>query len=143
MRLPLSRITKGALLGVTLALGGCASAGDFEPSSLLDFLSSKKPIPGERRPVFPEGVPGVQQGVPPELMRGANQPQQAAPEVITAQPEPPKPQQARRKTAAKAAKAPRRAAPPPPPEEPAEEGASAPAASSPFPDPPQSGSFRR
>jgi hypothetical protein len=37
---------------------------DFNP-----FGSGKKPLPGERRPVFPEGVPGVQQGIPPDLMR--------------------------------------------------------------------------
>jgi len=42
--------------------------GDFNP-----FGTAKKPLPGDRRAVFPEGVPGVQQGVPPELMRGNNQ----------------------------------------------------------------------
>jgi hypothetical protein len=37
---------------------------DFNP-----FGTGKKPLPGERRPVFPDGVPGVQQGIPPDLMR--------------------------------------------------------------------------
>src|SRR5262245_797343 len=43
---------------------------DFNP-----FGTGKKPLPGERRPVFPEGVPGVQQGIPSDLMRH-NNPQQ-------------------------------------------------------------------
>jgi outer membrane biosynthesis protein TonB len=52
-------------------LAGCSS---FDPDSLDIFgLSEKKKLPGERRPVFPEGVPGVTQGVPPQLVKG-NQP---------------------------------------------------------------------
>jgi hypothetical protein len=46
---------------------------------------SKKKLPGERREVFPEGIPGVIQGVPPELIKGnpANQAENdaAAPQV--------------------------------------------------------------
>src|SRR5262245_14974055 len=63
-------------LCVALALAGC---GSFDPTSWFD---NKKPIPGERRAVFPEGVPGVPQGVPPELVTG-NQPDPAA--VATAE----------------------------------------------------------
>ena len=33
----------------------------------------KKKLPGDRKPLFPEGVPGVTQGVPPEYFKG-NQP---------------------------------------------------------------------
>jgi hypothetical protein len=66
-------------------LAGCGTSGVFDSAnSLTDSLSdmvhdfnplgtSKKPLPGERRAVFPEGVPGVQQGVPPDMVRG-NQP---------------------------------------------------------------------
>ena len=66
----------------SLTLGGCGSSGFWDSANnasdrfqdmLVDFNpfgTAKKPLPGERRAVFPEGVPGVQQGVPPELMRG-------------------------------------------------------------------------
>ena len=36
-------------------------------------LNEKKKLPGERKELFPEGVPGVTQGIPPEYMKG-NQP---------------------------------------------------------------------
>ena len=48
---------------------------------------SKKPLPGERRPVFNSGVPGVAQGVPPELVKGYQAPAEAPPPVIEAMPE--------------------------------------------------------
>ena len=34
------------------------------------WFNQKKPLPGERKAVFPEGVPGVPQGVPPEMVQG-------------------------------------------------------------------------
>lgn len=52
-------------LALSLTLGACES---FDLADL--FPDGKKKIPGERRPVFPEGVPGVDQGIPPELMKG-------------------------------------------------------------------------
>ena len=56
---------------------------DFNP-----FGTKKQPLPGQRRAVFPEGVPGVQQGVPAEMMKGAQQiPDPNAPAVIEAPPE--------------------------------------------------------
>ena len=42
---------------------------------MLDFLDTKKKLPGERKPVFPDGVPGLEQGVPKELYKGAHQDQ--------------------------------------------------------------------
>lgn len=51
-------------LGIGIGLSGC---GSFDPS---DWFNSKKPLPGERHLVFPEGVPGVPQGVPKELVKG-------------------------------------------------------------------------
>ena len=42
---------------------------------MLDFLDTKKKLPGERKPVFPEGVPGLEQGVPKDLYKGARQQQ--------------------------------------------------------------------
>ncbi len=54
--------------------------GGFDPTDMFDFLDTKKKLPGERKPVFPEGVPGVEQGVPQEMVRGnpANQQQQCS-----------------------------------------------------------------
>ena len=56
--------------GLTLGLS-VAGCGSFDPT---DWFSNKKPIPGDRRAVFPEGVPGVAQGIPPELKRGDEPP---------------------------------------------------------------------
>lgn len=95
---------------VAPVLSGCAN---FDPESLDIFgLGEKKKLPGDRRPVFPEGVPGVSQGVPKEYIKGnqpaadtALLPDQAAPAAAPANEEPkaepkaePKP---KRKVAAK------------------------------------------
>jgi hypothetical protein len=57
-------------------LAGCSKLGsNFDPSDLLDFLDTKKKLPGERKPVFPEGVPGLEQGVPKDLYKGSAQEQ--------------------------------------------------------------------
>ena len=58
------------------ALAGCAGGmSSFDPSDMLDFLDTKKKLPGERKPVFPEGVPGLEQGVPKDLYKGSRQEQ--------------------------------------------------------------------
>lgn len=64
------------LVAVGVSVAGCETFDGFN----LDFLDTKKKLPGERKPVFPEGVPGVAQGVPPEYLKN-NQ----------AQPQPPDP----------------------------------------------------
>ena len=107
------------IVAVVPVLSGCAN---FDPESLDIFgLGEKKKLPGERRAVFPEGVPGVTQGIPKEYVKG-NQPppadaallppEQAAPAaapVEEAKPEPePKP---KRKVAAKPKPKPVAAAP--------------------------------
>jgi hypothetical protein len=54
------------------ALTACSSG--FDPDKLDFFgLNEKKKLPGERKEVFPGGVPGVSQGIPPEYVKG-NQP---------------------------------------------------------------------
>lgn len=64
------------LIGAAPAIGGCA---DFDMDKLdILGLNKKKPLPGERHAVFPEGVPGVTQGIPPELMMGSQQAQTGA-----------------------------------------------------------------
>jgi hypothetical protein len=71
-------LTVGALL-IGFSLVGCE---DFDPTALFDseLFNTKKKLPGERIPVFPEGTPGVPQGVPPELVKGY----QAPPDPATA-----------------------------------------------------------
>jgi len=100
------RILPVAALTCGLALAGCESFDPIDKFQDWDLMgSSKKPLVGERRPVFPEGVPGVPQGVPPEMVKGYQQPAEAPPPVIEAKPARPRP----KKTAA----APRRPSPPP------------------------------
>jgi len=85
------------VLSTGLMLAGC------EDTKLMEMFDGKKKLPGDRRPVFPEGVPGVQQGVPPELMKGYRSPEQlsqtpadqtmaAAPASDAAPPAPARPQ---------------------------------------------------
>ena len=71
MRRPHRLIAAALLVAFAGALGGCSSGfgGGFDPTDLLDWLDTKKKLPGERKPVFPEGVPGMDQGVPKELYK--------------------------------------------------------------------------
>jgi len=80
-----------SVLSLGLALAGCES---FDPTTLLDsdFFSTKKKLQGERRPVFPEGTPGVQQGVPPELVKGYQPTEQQEPSPEQTQSAEPKPE---------------------------------------------------
>ena len=50
----------------------------WDPSDLLDFLDTKKKLPGDRKPVFPEGVPGLEQGVPKDLYKGRGRSRRSA-----------------------------------------------------------------
>ena len=72
-------IAAAVLISLSGALAGCADSmgklADWDPSDMLDFLNTKKKIPGERKPVFPEGVPGLEQGVPKQLYKGSAQEQ--------------------------------------------------------------------
>ena len=59
------------LVALAPVLAGCE---DFDMDKLDIFhLNEKKKLPGERKELFPQGVPGVTQGIPPEYMKG-NQP---------------------------------------------------------------------
>ncbi|MGZ3411324.1 MAG: hypothetical protein ACXWKC_06920 [Xanthobacteraceae bacterium] len=60
----LRKVSVMLVIASGLGLAGC------EDSKLMELLDNKPRLAGTRTPVFPEGVPGVQQGVPPELMRG-------------------------------------------------------------------------
>src|ERR1700675_2479468 len=109
MRRPQRLIAATVLVALSSALAGCGSMGNFDPSDLLDFLDTKKKLPGDRKPVFPEGVPGLEQGVPKDLYKGARQQQEqqnadvAAAAAAAPAPEPPKSKQAKSKSKSKQA----------------------------------------
>ncbi|HZP76782.1 MAG TPA: hypothetical protein VFB45_11605 [Pseudolabrys sp.] len=80
-----------AVVAVGPVLAGCS---DFDLDKLDVFgLNKKKPLPGERKELFPNGVPGVEQGVPPELMKGYQPPPEPEQKTAEAPPveEKPKP----------------------------------------------------
>ena len=145
-------IVIASLLTLGMMLSGCET---FDPS---DWFNQKKPLPGERKPVFPGGVPGVPQGVPPELIEGnRQQSEEPKPQVAETPAEKPKP------AAAPKPRQPKPAAPPParqatpatpstaasqpaspwpsPPQQTSQPTASQ--APSPFPDPPRPGTVSR
>src|SRR4030081_3378208 len=106
-------IALAVVVALSGALAGCGGGGMsiFDPSDLLDFLDTKKKLPGERKPVFPEGVPGLEQGVPKDLYKGSRQQQideqNAQPPAAPAAP-PPEPKS---KSASKSKKGKQAAAP--------------------------------
>jgi hypothetical protein len=125
----------------SLFMAGCALSGceSMDPTSWFD---TKKPLPGERKEMFPGGVPGVPEGVPRELVKGYQPPTEAPAAVAEEKPKPqpkpkprprvvaaPRPTQqpaASQPDAAQGAQAPWPSAPSSPP----------PAAATPFPNPP-------
>ena len=94
------RILMLAVIAAVLPmLAGCA---DFDPDKLDIFgLSEKKKLPGDRKPVFPEGVPGVSQGIPPEYIKGNQPPPETAQSLPAGQDNPSiPPEPEKKKTAA-------------------------------------------
>jgi hypothetical protein len=88
-------IAATVLIALSSVLAGCSSLYNWDPSDMLDWLDTKKKLPGERKPVFPEGVPGLEQGVPKELYKGAAQQDTNTQAVAVAPPpEEPKPKRA-------------------------------------------------
>jgi hypothetical protein len=70
------RCPRAVLIALVAAMPLAACSSGFDPENItdkLDFLNPKKKLPGDRKAVFPGGVPGITQGVPPELVKG-NQP---------------------------------------------------------------------
>jgi hypothetical protein len=73
-------ILTAAALAASFALVGCETADVVDKlTDLIPFGDNKKPLPGERREVFPQGVPGVPQGVPPDMVKGNQPPPDATP----------------------------------------------------------------
>lgn len=56
-------------LSLALAAAGCESLEKLNP-----FEENKRPLPGARQPVFPEGVPGVDYSTGPGQPTNANAP---------------------------------------------------------------------
>jgi hypothetical protein len=70
----------GPAVGLALVLGGCTPGGQFDPTEMLssDVFNTKKKLAGDREPLFPNGVPGAETGVPPDLMKGYQPPPEQA-----------------------------------------------------------------
>src|SRR5580765_2720106 len=96
----IAAIVAVALCGVLAGCGGGGLSG-FDPSDLLDFLDTKKKLPGERKPVFPDGVPGLEQGVPKELYKGSRQEQIDQQNAAAAAAAAPPPEEPKSKSASK------------------------------------------
>ncbi len=82
------RVARNLLFAAALSLGvaGCESATDIFDK--LDFMSSsKKPLVGERRAVFPTGVPGIEVNAQPAQPTNANVPLSMAPQTPATPPE--------------------------------------------------------
>ncbi len=76
-----SLVRAGALLALAAMLAACTKGGQFDPTTLLDsdMFNTKKPLQGQREPVFPNGVPGATTGIPADLYKGyVPPPEQAA-----------------------------------------------------------------
>ncbi len=99
-------ILAAAVIVVAPLMSACSDMVDkFETLELFD---TKKKLSGERKPVFPEGVPGATSGVPAELVKGYQQPEsgpvdpaKAAAEAAAAETAKPKPKPKPQQTAAK------------------------------------------
>jgi hypothetical protein len=65
-------VARLTLAAVVIAAGPVLSACDSLDT--IELFDSKKKLTGERKPVFPEGVPGVSTGVPAELVKGYREP---------------------------------------------------------------------
>lgn len=162
-------IASAVLIALCSVLAGCGGGfgSNWDPSDMLDFLDTKKKLPGKREPVFPEGVPGIEQGVPKELYKSNVEQQQLQQQQAAAAAGAAPPPDGHAAGPAQDGAAPA-AAPPPhhkpkrlvhrrttslPKEEPAQQEQAAPpqppvqqsqpAAASPFPAPLPSGSFSR
>jgi hypothetical protein len=71
-----SLVRSGAVLALIGVLGACTPGGQFDPTEVVstDVFNTKKKLAGDREPVFPQGVPGAETGVPPDLVKGYQPP---------------------------------------------------------------------
>jgi hypothetical protein len=73
-------VRAGSAAALVLALAGCTPGGQFDPTTLLanDMFDTKTKLKGDRQPVFPNGVPGANSGIPPDLVKGYQPPPEQA-----------------------------------------------------------------
>lgn len=73
-KFPLLRL--GMILACASLVAACTKGGQFDPTTLLDndMFDTKKPLKGQREPVFPGGVPGASSGIPADLYKGYQPP---------------------------------------------------------------------
>jgi hypothetical protein len=71
-----SLVRTGSALALVVALGACTAGGQFDPTEVIstDLFNTKKKLTGDREPLFPQGVPGAETGVPPDLVKGYQPP---------------------------------------------------------------------
>jgi hypothetical protein len=76
-----SLVRTACALAAAALLAACTQGGQFDPTELVsgDVLNSKKKIQGDREPLFPNGVPGAETGVPPDLVKGYQPPPEQQP----------------------------------------------------------------
>jgi len=75
-----SLVRAASALALLLVIAGCTAGGQFDPTEIFDssVFDSKKKLQGEREPLFPNGVPGAETGVPPDLVKGYQAPPEQA-----------------------------------------------------------------
>lgn len=83
----------GALGALGLGLTACESLQDL-PSM---FERRQPPLPGDRQPVFPEGVPGVDRSIPQPANAPPDVAQPAAPAPVEPPPAEQQPRRGRRR----------------------------------------------
>jgi hypothetical protein len=73
-------VRAGSALTLALVMAACTQGGQFDPTELLsnDVFNTKKKVQGDREPLFPNGVPGAETGVPPDLVKGYQPPVEQA-----------------------------------------------------------------
>jgi hypothetical protein len=82
------RIARNLLLATALSLGAAGCESGLDIFDKLDFFTpEKKPVPGERRAVFPAGIPGIEYNAPPAQPTNANVPLSMAPQTPAPTPE--------------------------------------------------------
>ncbi|HXX06896.1 MAG TPA: hypothetical protein VEJ43_02355 [Pseudolabrys sp.] len=81
-------VTVAGLVLMGAVLAGCADGFDLDKLDVFG-LNEKKKLPGERKELFPGGVPGVTQGIPPEYMKGNQPPPETAQAPANDQTKPP------------------------------------------------------
>jgi hypothetical protein len=90
-------IAASVLMALSGAVAGCSgSVSSWDPMDMLDFLDTKKKLQGERKPVFPDGVPGLEQGVPKSLYKGAQDADQQNAQAAAVAAPPPQDQKPKR-----------------------------------------------